>query len=131
MHNVDTSLNISPFPPPQRGNGVSLSHYRLMKHLWLWRHDPTYGLMDHPQNWGLTPGGGVMLISKHWHHFIIITIIPNIGTRRSSSPSLPTSKFNRDLSASLVTEDIRPLSYPTLKQQQQLIGLITHQCFPY
>ena len=40
----------------------------------LWRHDPTYGLMDHPQNWGLPPGGGVMLICQHWDHLIIITI---------------------------------------------------------
>ena len=35
-------------------------------------HDPTYGLMDHPQNWGLPPGGGIMLISQHWENFIMV-----------------------------------------------------------
>ena len=46
------------------------------------QHDPTYGLMDHPQNWGLAPSGDVMLIRQHWDN-LIITIISKILSRIS------------------------------------------------
>ena len=63
-----------PLPSSSEGERCKFESLPTYEASALWRHDPTYGLMDHPQNWGLPPGGGVMLICQHWDHLIIITI---------------------------------------------------------